>query len=87
MILHINYCKLFNINPLYTYIIAQSARAVEYTDCTSVEWGEPPNECPVYDTKQSDGEVPALLELWGMRSTPSLPLLPGPLYGSTGSYL
>ena len=40
----------------------------------------PPNECPGYDTKQSDGEVPAVLELWGMRSTPSLPSLPGPLW-------
>ena len=40
----------------------------------------PPNECPGYDTKQSDREVPAVLELWGMRSTPSLPLLPGPLW-------
>ena len=34
----------------------------------------------VYDSKQSDGEVPAMLELWGMRSTPSLPLLSGPLW-------
>ena len=39
-----------------------------------------PNECPGYDTKQSDGEVPSLLEIWGMRSTPSLPSLPGPLW-------
>ena len=38
------------------------------------------NECSGYDTKQSDGEVPAVLELWGMWSTPSLPLLPGPLW-------
>ena len=30
----------------------------------------PPNECPGYDTKQSDGEVPPVLELWGMRTTP-----------------
>ena len=30
-----------------------------------------------YDTKQSDGEVPVMLELWGMQGTPSLPLLPG----------
>ena len=28
------------------------------------------------DTKQSDGEVPVMLELWGMQSTPSLPLFP-----------
>ena len=39
-----------------------------------------PNECPGHDTKQSDGEVPALLELWRMRSTPSLPSLPGSLW-------
>ena len=39
----------------------------------------PSNDCPGYDTKQSDGEVPAILELWGMRSTPLLPLLPDPL--------
>ena len=40
----------------------------------------PPKECPGYDTKQSDGEVPVMLELWGMRSTLSLPSLPGPLW-------
>ena len=40
----------------------------------------PPNECPGYDTKQSDGEVPAVLELLGMQSAPSLPLLPGLLW-------
>ena len=40
----------------------------------------PPNECLVYDTTQSDGEVPVMLELWGMRSTPLLPSLPGPLW-------
>ena len=39
-----------------------------------------PNKCPGYDTKQSDGEVPVMLELWGMWSTPSLPSLPGPLW-------
>ena len=35
--------------------------AAEYTDCF--------NDYAVYDSKQSDGEVPAMLELWGMRST------------------
>ena len=45
-------------------------------------WGvrSPTNECPGYDTKQSDGEVPELLELWGMGRAPALPSLPGPLY-------
>ena len=51
-------------------IIVQSAGAVEYT----------PNMYPGYDTKQSDGEVPVMLGLWGMQSTPLLPLLPGQLW-------
>ena len=29
--------------------------------------------------KQSDGKGPVMLELWGMRGIPSLPLLLGPL--------
>ena len=37
-----------------------------------------PNECPVHDIKLSNGEAP-FLELWGMRFTPTLPLLFGPL--------
>ena len=41
--------------------VAQSAGAVEYTDCTSAEVRHP-NECPRYGTKQSDGEVPVMLE-------------------------
>ena len=40
----------------------------------------PTNERPVYDTKQSDGEVLAMLELWGMQSAPSLTSFPGPLW-------
>ena len=40
----------------------------------------PPNESPGYDTQQSDGEVPVMMELWGMLSIPSLPSLPGPLW-------
>ena len=38
-----------------------------------------PRECPRNDIKQSDGEAPAS-EIWGMWSTPSLPLLPCPLW-------
>ena len=38
------------------------------------------NECPGYDTKQSDGEVLVMLELWGMRSIPLLPSLPDPFW-------
>ena len=39
-----------------------------------------PNECSGYDTKQPDGEVLVMLELWVMQSTPLLPSLPGPLW-------
>ena len=39
-----------------------------------------PNECPTYDTKQSDGEVHIVLELGRMRSIPLLLSLPGPLW-------
>ena len=39
-----------------------------------------PHECPRYDTKQSDSKVPVMLELWEVQSTPSLPLLPDPLW-------
>ena len=60
--------------------MGKSARAVEYTDCISAEGQHSHNECPRYDTKQSDGKVPAMLKLWGMRSTSSLLSLPGPLW-------
>ena len=58
-------------------IFAQSAEAVEYTDCRV---RPPTNECPAYDNKQSDGQVLLMLEVRRMRSTPFLPLLPGPLW-------
>ena len=39
-----------------------------------------PNEFPVYDIKPSEDEGPVMLELWGIRSTHSLPSLLGPLW-------
>ena len=39
----------------------------------------PNNERPGYDHKQSNGEAPVMLELWGKQSTLSLPSLSGPL--------
>ena len=53
-----------------SFLVAQSAGAAEYADSCY--------KCPGYDTKQSDGEVPVMLEFWGMQSTPSLPSLPSP---------
>ena len=40
----------------------------------------PTNEYPGHDIKPFDDKAPVMLEFWGMRSTPSLPLLPGPLW-------
>ena len=65
---------------LTRFVPAQSARAIEYTDCISAEGLDPINKCPGYDTKQTDGEALEMLELWRMQSTPSLPSLPGPLW-------
>ena len=61
-----------------TYCLAQSAEAVEYTAFLQ-KCKIPPNECPGYDVKQSDSGAPVILELWGMQSIPSLPLLSAPL--------
>ena len=61
--------------------ITQSAGAVEYVDCNPpAHTHTHPNECSGYDTKQSDGEVPVMLDLWRMQSTPLLLFLPGPFW-------
>ena len=69
---------LRNLNPTLYCPVGWGCRIHRLLLCRGVR--PPPHECPGYDTKQSDGEVPAMLELWGMRSTPSLPSLPGPLW-------
>ena len=56
---------------------AQSAGDVEYTDCIPAVESDPPNKCPVYDTKQFDVEVNVMLELLIIQSSPLLSLLPG----------
>ena len=77
--------------PSYAYIIscrllifeikmALSARAVEYPDFLSAEgYPHPTNKYSVYDTKQSNGDAPIMLELWEMRNTHLLPSVLGPL--------
>ena len=67
----------FDVQCIFHF--AQSAGIHRLLLCRGVRFPTP-NECPRYDTKQSDGQVLAMLELWGMRSTPSLPSLPGPLW-------
>ena len=81
---HVDYTSIIIIIIIiiiYSFlrVFAQSAGAVEYILhlCRGVRPSS--NECPGYDTKQSNSEVPVMLGLWEMRSTLSLPLLPGPL--------
>ena len=63
---------------LYKLVAVPSPGALNYTNSISAEQKPSPNKCPGYDNKQSDGMVLAL-DIWGMWSTPSLPLLPDPL--------
>ena len=74
------YSLFLSFYHFLSFFFVKSAGAVKYTDCTSSEGYDPPNQCPEYDTKQSDGEVPVMLENWGIRSTPSLPSLPRSLW-------
>ena len=67
---HYTFCTLRVSIGYFTKKCAQLAGTVEYTDCTL---------CLGYNTKLSDGEVPVMVELWGMWSTPSLPWLQGSL--------
>ena len=53
--------------------IAQSVGAGECNNYFSVEGLDSSNECPGYDTKQSDSGVSVMLELLGMKSTSSSP--------------
>ena len=75
-----------NVNKSVRHVVtlqslAQSVGAIEYIDNFSASGLDPiHNEGSRYDTKQSDGEVPVMLELWRMQSTSSLPLLPSPLW-------
>ena len=62
------------------FVLAQSAEAVEHTDCISAKGKDSPSECLLYDIKQTDGKTPEMLELWVMRSTSSLPSFPSPLW-------
>ena len=72
------WCQIsrFNINNFYP--VSWSCRIHRLLLCRGVKHS--PQKCPGYDSKQSEGETPAILELWEMRSTPSLPSLPGSLW-------
>ena len=72
MQIHITYICTVN-----TYIHTGSVSRIH---CISANGYNSLNECPVYDTKQSDGEASVMLELSGSRSKPLLPSLLGPIW-------
>ena len=65
------FCR--RIRPPSECPVAQSAGSAEYKYCISL------NECHGYDTKQSDGKFPLMIELYRVQSTLSLPLLLAPI--------
>ena len=74
-------CNRFNSTTsllLKACLVGWGCRTYQLSLCRGVR--PSPDECPRYDTKQSDGEIPVMLTLWGMRNTPWLPSLPGSLY-------
>ena len=79
------YCKILkmtSLNAIKTnHWLTQSAGGCKIHRLVLCRGIRPsPIECPGYDVKQSDSEIPAMLELWGMRNTSSLPSLSCPLW-------
>ena len=86
------YSYIFGVNRLHSLILRLTGSSV-----LSSEFPQPsqytPNECPGYDTKQSDWEAP-FVELWEMWSNPFIVIAPkstlarnsstdqGPIYNS-----
>ena len=69
--------RILHFSKTASYSLLPSWLALENSPTAPLQRDKTlPNECPGYDTKQSDGEVPVITGLWGMLSTPSLPLLP-----------
>ena len=86
-LLHFSLCDMMWCVYIYTHThtppkiihcsISWGCRILQLHLCRGVRTS---NKCPRYDTKQSDGEASVILELWGIWSTLSLPLLPAPLW-------
>ena len=60
--------------------LPQPTWAEEYTDFISAEGLDSPTSVLIHDSKPSDGEASATLELWGIQSSPLSPSLPGRLW-------
>ena len=65
--------------------MTQSAGTAKYTDCISEEGLDSPKECPGYESTQTDGEVPVMLDLRGMQSIPFITIAPRSTLARSGS--
>ena len=65
--------------------MAQSAGLLNILTSSLPTGKNPTNECPGYNTKQSDSEAPVMQELLRMRITPSLQSLSCPLWPWLGA--
>ena len=76
------WCGRLGFNPSLSHTKDSKNGTWCYIACCPVGWGckihqHPSNKCHGYDTKQPHGEVKMILEFRGMRTTHSLPSLPG----------
>ena len=74
---------IINLVVRLQFLVVQSAGGdgLQNTSTASLQRGKIPlNKWSGYDTKRSYSKVLVMLELWGMQSTPLLPLIPGPLW-------
>ena len=78
-VIHCIYKQYTKIKTIF-YPVSLGYRIHQLLLCRGERSSPPRNECPGYNTKQSDGDIPVMLELWGMWNTPSLPSLPDHLW-------
>ena len=84
-------CGMLTVSPMISFItiitdpIRWGCRIHRLLLCRGVRTPNPSNECPGYDTKQSNGETIVMLEQWGMLSASLLPLLPNPFWPGVGA--
>ena len=83
---HVLHTFYLNLSISFSYVPAQSAVAIEFTDCILQRGKIPrPNKCPGYDTEQSDGEASVILELLGNVEYFFIPIAPRSTLAQSGS--
>ena len=76
---HPLYLSIYLSVSEYTFPVGCGCKIYRLHLCRGIR-PPPPHTLTDHDTKQSDVEVLVMLGFWRIRSTHSLPLLPGPLW-------